>query len=113
MVSTGNLLHAPSGPPGAERFDVLITRPGVRIERIVSTGQASPAGHWYDQDEDEFVLLLSGAAGLRIAGEADIRVLQPGDWVALPAHLRHRVEWTSGEGQTVWLAIFLANGIGG
>ncbi|RVT91571.1 cupin domain-containing protein [Rhodovarius crocodyli] len=93
-------------PPagGAERFDTLLTRPGVTIERIVSTGQASPEGFWYDQDRDEFVLLLSGAARLTIEGQAP-RDLRPGDWLHLPAHCRHRVEYTQAEPATVWLAV--------
>ena len=77
----------------------------VRIERIVSTGQASPPGFWYDQDWGEWVVLLSGAARLRLAEEAEARRLAPGDWVDIPAHCRHRVEWTDPDQPTVWLAV--------
>jgi cupin 2 domain-containing protein len=84
----------------------LLDRPGVRIERIVSTGQASPPDFWYDQDWDEWVLLLAGSAGLAIEGEAERR-LAPGDPVFLPAHTRHRVAWTDADGPTVWLAVHL------
>ena len=102
----GNLLtDVPAGSPD-ERIDTLLAHPGARIERIVSTGQASPEGFWYDQEEDEFVVLISGAAGLRLEGE-DVRVLAPGDWLHIPAHCRHRVDWTAPEEPTVWLAIFL------
>ncbi len=87
-----------------ERFDTLLATPGVRIERIVSTGQASPEGFWYDQNRDEFVLLLSGAARLTIEGEPP-RNLAPGDWLHLPAHCRHRVDYTQAEPATVWLAV--------
>lgn len=88
-----------------ERFEPLVTRPGLRIERILSTGQASPEGFWYDQAEDEFVLLLAGAARLRLEASAGPLHLAPGDWVHLPAGCRHRVEWTSTDPPTVWLAV--------
>jgi cupin 2 domain-containing protein len=95
-------------PPGLlpdEMTDVLLERPGVRVERIVSTGQATPEGQWYDQASDEFVLLVAGAARLRIEGEAEDRALGEGDWLLLPAHCRHRVVWTQALPPTVWLAI--------
>ena len=88
-----------------ELLTTLAERPGVRIERIVSTGQASPPGFWYDQDWGEWVVLLSGAARLRLAEEAEARQLAPGDWVDIPAHCRHRVEWTDPDQPTVWLAV--------
>jgi cupin 2 domain-containing protein len=91
-------------PPGEERFDTLLARPGVRIERIVSTGQASPPGFWYDQPQDEWVMVLTGAAGLLVEGEAERR-LGPGDFAFLPARCRHRVEWTVDGEPTVWLAV--------
>ena len=80
----------------------------MRIERIVSTGQATPPGEWLDQQDDEWVALLAGRAGLRIEGEADVRVLAPGDWVLLRARQRHRVEWTEAGEPTVWLAVHAA-----
>ena len=88
-----------------ELLTTLAERPGGRIERIVSTGQASPPGFWYDQDWGEWVVLLSGAARLRLAEEAEARRLAPGDWVDIPAHCRHRVEWTDPDQPTVWLAV--------
>jgi cupin 2 domain-containing protein len=90
----------------AERFDALLTRPGLRIERIVSQGQASPPGFWYDQAEGEWVLLLAGAARLRFADETDARHLWPGDWLDIAPHRRHRVDWTDPTVPTVWLAVF-------
>lgn len=89
-----------------EVVSVLLQTPHVRIERIVSTGQTSPPGFWYDQAEGEWVVLLRGAARLSIAGEAAPRELGPGDIVHLPPRLRHRVDWTDPTGPTVWLAIF-------
>lgn len=97
-----------------ERLDDLLKRPGVRIERIVSTGQASPPDFWYDQNWDEWVVVLSGSAGLTIAGEPET-TLGPGDYVFLPAHTRHRVAWTDAGTPTVWLAIHIGetNGTAG
>lgn len=94
-------------PPDSpiERIEQLASGPAVRIERIVSTGQASAPGHWYDQDWAEWVVVLRGAAGVLVEGEAAPRVLGPGDHLHLGAHVRHRVEWTSAMEPTVWLAV--------
>lgn len=106
VPGSGNLLEAlPSTLPD-EVTETLLCHDDLRIERIVSHGQASPPGHWYDQDEHEWVLLLTGHAGLEIEGEDDIHLLGPGDYVLLPAHRRHRVAWTDSGKTTVWLAIF-------
>jgi cupin 2 domain-containing protein len=105
-ASHGHLLSSLPDGAGGEEFLPLVTNGATRIERIVSTGQASPPGFWYDQDDDEFVLLVAGRAVLVIAGRAEPLVLEPGDWAHLPAHCRHRVEWTSAEPPTIWLAVF-------
>jgi cupin 2 domain-containing protein len=76
----------------------------VRIERIVSLGHSSPAGFWYDQDENEWVLLIQGASRLQFDGE--VIEMKPGDFVSIPAHTRRRVEWTTQDEKTVWLAVF-------
>lgn len=88
-----------------EQFDTLLAGQQFRLERIVSTGQTTPEGEWYDQDEDEWVLLLSGEAELEFADNRRLR-LQPGDHLQIPAHCRHRVTFTSQKEPTVWLAIF-------
>jgi cupin 2 domain-containing protein len=80
----------------------------VRIERIVSTGQASPPGFWYDQPDDEFVVLLTGGARLRFEDGEVTLDMKPGDWVEIPAHVRHRVESTQADPPTVWLAVHRA-----
>src|SRR6516225_2563119 len=87
-----------------ELFTELLSRKGVRIERIVSTGQSTPADKPYNQDHDAWALLVSGAAGLWIEGEGG-RDLRPGDYVLIPAHRSHRVTWTAKGEPTVWLAI--------
>ena len=91
-----------------EMVDVLMSaRPGLlRIERIVSLGQASPPGFWYDQDEGEWVMLVAGAARLRFEDEGKERLLRPGDWIDIVPHRRHRVVWTDTQAPTVWLAVF-------
>jgi len=104
-VSRGNLLADIPASLAREELLALLTTPDLRIERIVSTGQASPPGFWYDQDWAEWVLVLAGHAGLLIEGETAPRVLEPGSYVHVPAHCRHRVEWTSTEMPTVWLAV--------
>jgi len=100
-----------SGLPGRalaeELVGTLYQCPGIRIERIVSTGQITPEGQWHDQDSDEFVLMVTGAARLLIEGEERERELASGDWLLLPAHCRHRVTWTQTHPPTVWLAIHL------
>ena len=88
-----------------EQFDELVASPGVRIERIVSRGHASPDGFWYDQDWDEWVTVLRGSAGLLLEGEPTPRTLIAGDHVLIPAHRRHRVAWTAAGRDTIWLAV--------
>lgn len=94
-------------PPGGagEIIEPLAGGSTVRIERIVSHGEASPDGFWYDQDESEFVLVLSGAARLCFA-DGEVAVLRVGDWVDIAPHSRHRVDWTDPAEPTVWLAVF-------
>jgi cupin 2 domain-containing protein len=87
-----------------ELFTELLRRNGVRIERIVSTGQSTPADKPYIQEYDEWVLLVSGSAGLWIEGEGE-RELRPGDYVLIPSHHTHRVTWTPKGEPTVWLAV--------
>jgi cupin 2 domain-containing protein len=88
-----------------ELFETLAEAGNVRIERIVSHGQATPEGEWYDQGWDEWVLLLAGSAGLLIEGEDGPRPLKPGDYLMIPARCRHRVAWTDPEQITIWLAV--------
>ena len=85
-------------------FNTLLDTGNVRIERIVSQGHASPEGFWYDQDEHEWVVVLRGAARLSVEGE--VKELKQGDFLNIPAHQKHRVEWTTPDGPTIWLAVF-------
>jgi cupin 2 domain-containing protein len=91
-----------------EQFCELLARPGLRIERIVSTGQASPESFWYDQPDGEWVTLLQGEALLRFADEPEARRLRPGDFIDIAPRRCHRVDWTDPHQPTVWLAIHYA-----
>jgi cupin 2 domain-containing protein len=105
-----NLLADLSCDLSAERIETLLDAGQVRIERIVSHGHASPPGFWYDQPRHEWVTVLAGAARLRFEGDAEAVELKPGDFVHIPAHRRHRVEWTTPDEPTIWLAIHYASG---
>jgi cupin 2 domain-containing protein len=99
-----NLFDLPKRSHQEQLID-LLKRPSVRIERIVSTGQASPPGFWYDQAQGEWVAVLAGEARLRFEDEPAARTLRAGDFVDIAAHRRHRVEWTHPSEPTVWLAV--------
>ncbi|HWB10445.1 MAG TPA: DUF1653 domain-containing protein [Pirellulales bacterium] len=87
-----------------EFVQILVRAAGIRIERIVSHGHASPDGFWYDQDQHEWVIVMKGAARLRF--EDKTVEVRPGDFVDIPAHKKHRVEWTTPDEPTIWLAVF-------
>jgi cupin 2 domain-containing protein len=91
-----------------EITQTLVQAEHVRIERIISHGHASPEGFWYDQEESEFVLLVQGAAQLRF--EDSVVEMKPGEWINIPANRKHRVEWTTMEEKSVWLAVFYHDG---
>jgi cupin 2 domain-containing protein len=88
-----------------EVFEPLIQSVHFKLERIVSRGQATPPGVWYDQPRDEWVALLKGSAGLLFEGETEALVMGPGECLLIPCHRRHRVEWTDPNGETIWLAL--------
>jgi len=111
VIESGNFTDGlPTRPVDAEITDIILNRPNMRIERIVSTGQTSGEDDWYDQPGDEWVMLVAGAARLRIEGEDDDRILTAGDWLLLQAHCRHRVTWTQATPPTVWLALHMQAG---
>ncbi len=94
--------------PAASREEVLqeLLRGGAfRLERIVSTGHTTPEGQWYDQETDEWVALVAGAARLRFEENDELLEMRPGDCVLIAAHHRHRVEWTDPNRPTIWLAL--------
>ena len=86
-----------------ELVQTLIHAPDVRIERIISHGHASPEGFWYDQPQHEWVVVLKGAAVLQFEdGKVEMK---PGDFINIPAHRKHRVEWTTPDEPTIWLGV--------
>jgi cupin 2 domain-containing protein len=103
--STGRALTDLPIPGAEEIFERLAGRDGVTVERIVSHGHHSPEGFWYDQEQSEWVMVLQGRAVLEIEGRDEPLHLEPGDWVDLPAHCRHRVASTDHRQPTVWLAV--------
>ena len=111
MLPLANLFSdLPRSTEKTEQFQDLLQRPGLRIERIVSTGQCSPPDFWYDQAEGEWVIVLQGSARLRFADENEARTLQAGDFIDIAPHRRHRVDWTDPTQTTVWLAVFYSAG---
>ena len=104
MIS-GNLLREPKGDGTNEVFETLVQSGQLRIERIVSSGQSSPSGFWYDQQDHEFVLVVQGEAVVAFADGRHV-TLQTGTWLHIEPHQRHRVITTSENPQTIWLAVF-------
>ena len=104
-MTTDNLFADVPRELAQEQVVKLLATAHVTIERIVSCGQASPPGFWYNQAQPEWVILLAGAACLRFKNEAAARTLKRGDYLHIPAHARHRVEWTDDTQPTVWLAV--------
>lgn len=108
MTDIDNLFAVLPRKTGEETTVDLLSRPGLRIERIVSTGQGSPPGFWYDQPQGEWVVVLKGDALLRFEDEDAPRRLGPGHFLDIAPHRRHRVEWTDPRQPTVWLAVHYA-----
>lgn len=90
-----------------ELIECIFKRDNIQIERIISKGHMTPAGQWYDQDEDEWVMLLEGEAVILYEKDHQTIHLNAGDYLLIPAHTRHRVEWTPPDLLTIWLAVHL------
>jgi len=87
-----------------EFFEEILSTKDFKLERIISEGHASPTNFWFDQDKNEFVLLLKGEAKLSFDDGRNFE-LNPGDYLVIPAHQKHRVDWTDPNQKTFWLAI--------
>ncbi|HEY4922527.1 MAG TPA: cupin domain-containing protein, partial [Xanthobacteraceae bacterium] len=111
MRASGNLFADIPAQLVQEAITTLASSPALRIERIVSRGQASPPGFWYDQPQDEWVIVLAGCAELAFADDGATMRMAPGDYVRIPAHRRHRVTWTDPAQATVWLAVHYGPGM--
>lgn len=99
-----NIFNLPLSVPNQELFETLVSGNNILIERIISTGQTTPSGEWYDQDQDEWVILLQGEASLVYDDGSQIKLIA-GDYLLIPAHKKHRVVYTSSEPPCIWLAI--------
>ena len=105
MTATGNLFAEIPARLASEQITTLLASPALRIERIVSRGQSSPPDSWYDQAQAEWVIVLAGAAQLMFEDEDTARRMEPGDYVHIAPHRRHRVAWTDPAQATIWLAV--------
>ncbi|MGK7946695.1 MAG: cupin domain-containing protein [Microcystaceae cyanobacterium] len=103
-MKMANIFDLPSPLPTKELFETLLSTEGLLIERIISTGQSTPENQWYDQDRDEWVIVLQGEARLIYEDKTTI-FLQAGDYLLIKAHQRHRVDYTSSHPPCIWLAI--------
>ena len=88
-----------------EILETIIKSDQFKIERITSRGQSTTEGYWYDQKKNEWVLVLKGNAGLLFEGSEEIVIMKAGDYINIPAHKKHRIEWTDTKEETIWLAV--------
>lgn len=105
MTVLGNIFEALEHSQDEEFTEALLNVDEFRLERIVSTGQHTSDGEWLDQDLDEWVVMLTGKAQLSFEDSNEVIDLEPGDFLNIPAHRRHRVEWTDPSEPTIWLAV--------
>lgn len=101
----GNIFSSIPQDIDNEIIEDLVKRKNVRIERIISNGHASPGEGWYDQAENEWVIVLEGSGSILFDNGVET-VLKKGDYLNIPAHSRHKVAWTDPDNVTVWLAVF-------
>jgi cupin 2 domain-containing protein len=100
-----NIFELPEQLPTAELFETLWHNDQISIKRIISTGQVTPAGEWYDQEQNEWLIVLQGSGELSYEDNSRIK-LNTGDYLLIPAHQKHRVEYTSMKPPCVWLTVF-------
>ena len=105
-IQKGSVLKSIPTDLPTEWVERLAWKKGVRIERIISRGHASPEGFWYDQAETEWVLLVQGAAKIRFEEGDRVIEMRAGDHLLVPSRARHRVDWTTPDEDTIWLAVF-------
>jgi len=108
ILQSANLFSELPNSMPEELIEIFVDAPEVRIEKIVSTGQASPPEFWYDQTKSEWVVVLCGEAVLEF--ENEVQILRPGDHMLIPPHCKHRIISTSQKEPTIWLAVFFSEG---
>ncbi len=101
---TENIFSSLSLELQAESLDVLLQNNNIRIERIISQGHTSPASGWYDQEDNEWVLIFEGAGTILFEDGREV-TMRKGDYLHIPAHAKHKVSWTDPDRQTIWLAV--------
>jgi cupin 2 domain-containing protein len=108
-IIVNNFFSSVNNVDREEIIEKLLENKNITIERIISTGQKSPDDFWYNQEKDEWVFLLKGSAILKFKDSQYLKQveLKPGDYLLIPAHCEHRVEWTSQSETSYWLAIYL------
>lgn len=105
MIAVKNIFKDLPKQINVEFFEDLIHDPNFKLERIISFGQASPKDEWYDQERNEWVILLKGSATLVFEGKSEEIELRPGDHLLIPAHQKHRVSRTDPDEPSFWLAL--------
>ena len=100
-----NIYSKISSPTQNEYFEKILTDKNFVLERIISTGQSTPENTWCQQDQDEWVILLKGKAKILFETEECSTLLKPGDYIHIPAYLKHRIQWTDPKTKTIWLAL--------
>ena len=108
-VDIKNIFSGIKNQSSEEIFETIIKANQFKIERIISNGLSTDKKKWYDQDVDEWVILLKGSAGLLFESNNEEIIMKPGDYVNIPAHQKHRVEWTDANEETIWLAVRYQN----
>ncbi|OMH39100.1 cupin domain-containing protein [Motiliproteus sp. MSK22-1] len=105
-IDTQNLFeNIPEQLPD-ELISILLNQAGLRLERIVSKGHSSATDFWYQQEQNEWMLLIQGQARLEFETPSRKLHLNAGDYLNIPANIRHRVDWTSSDPEAIWLCIF-------
>ena len=101
---TGNIFMSLPKESASEVFEILLQDENIKIERIISKGHTSPEAGWYDQEENEWVLVLEGAGTILLEDGRQV-TLRKGDFIHIPAHAKHKVVWTDQVRETIWLAV--------
>jgi cupin 2 domain-containing protein len=103
-MSVNNIFKNISDSLPDEVFETIIKTEDIQIERIVSYGHITEKDKWYEQNKNEWVIILKGKASIRFENES-LHELNVGDYINIPAHIKHRVEWTEEDSKTIWLAV--------
>ena len=103
-MKSGNIFESIPDRVGEEIFDLIVQKKEFKIERIISKGHTSPDTGWYDQDHDEWVIVLKGGATINVEDGEAIQ-LEAGSYLNIPAHTKHKVSWTKADEETIWIAV--------